>query len=299
MKTRIRISASLVFVLAVTAATAQEQPWRGSNPGRQPATQPPTLRQQPAGKPAQPRAQARAPFVLTPQEQAQVDHFLRAWEQRSDKIKTFETKFARREYDPVFGPKDGQPRFTDEGELKFKAPDKGLFLVNGERPEQWVSDGNSIFEFNHQKRQLIEHKLPPEMQGKAIEDGPLPFLFGAQAEKLKRRYWIRLLPPPRGVQNQIWLEAYPRHQQDAANFQRAELILNAQDLLPLGMQLHLPNGKSRTSYTFYGVVVNDPNPLRFLKGDPFSPKSPLGWTRVIENPPAARAAGAGAVDGRR
>ena len=115
----------------------------------------------------------------------------------------------------------------------------------------------------------------------------LPFLFGASAEKLKRRYWIRAVAPPPGVQNQIWLEAYPRYQQDAADFQRADIVLDAKNVLPLGIQLHLPNGETRTSYSFYGMIVNDPNPLRFLEGDPFSPRAPLGWTRVVKEPPAA------------
>ena len=216
-----------------------------------------------------------------------MDQVLAAWEKQSNRVSTFETKFTRREYDPVFGPKVGA-RFTDQGMLKYKQPDKGLFRIDGERPEQWISDGVAIFEFNHQKKQLVEHQLPAEMRGKAIADGPLPFLFGAKAEKIKQRYWIRLIASP-DPQNQIWLQAYPRHQQDAANFQSAELILNAKNMVPLGIQLHLPNGKSRTSYTFFDVIVNDPNPLRFLQGDPFSPRAPLGWTKVVEEAPAAQA----------
>lgn len=278
MNGRLGITTTLVFLLAAAAATAQEQPWRPSGPQDAAAA--------PAATATTPQPQV--PFALTPQEEAYVDQVLNAWEQHSDKVSTFETQFTRREYDPVFGPKDGA-KFTDQGILKYKKPDKGMFRVDGQRPEQWISDGKSIFEFNYQKQQLVEHKLPPEMQGQAIEDGPLPFLFGAKAEKLKRRYWIRPLTPPGGRQGEIWLEVYPRHQVDAANFQRAEVILRAKDMVPLGIQLHLPNGKSRTSYTFTDAIVNDPNPLRFLQGDPFSPRAPLGWSKVVEEARSAQA----------
>ena len=37
----------------------------------------------------------------------------------------------------------------------------------------------------------------PEMQGQSIGDGPLPFLFGAKADTMKSRYWIREITPNR------------------------------------------------------------------------------------------------------
>ena len=66
---------------------------------------------------------------------------------------------------------------------------------------------------------LTESPLPKELQGKDIVDGPLPFLFGAKAEKLKQRYYLRIITPP-DVQGQVWLEAWPRFLADARNFQR-------------------------------------------------------------------------------
>ncbi|MCX7426652.1 MAG: TIGR03009 domain-containing protein [Planctomycetia bacterium] len=311
MTKRIVVSTALALLLAATAATAQEQPWRPSGPQIAPAMQSqpqpsqpaaqPQAPQQPAGQPVQPQIPVGPPFTLTPQQQQYVDQVLLAWQQRSEGIKTLETKFTRRQYDPARlpqgRPKDA-PLYEDDGLLKYKKPDKGLFRIDGQQPEQWVCDGMSIYQYDYQKKQLIEHKLPPERQGQAIEDGPLPFLFGASAEKLKRRYWIRAVPPPPGVKDQIWLEAYPRYQQDAADFERADVILGTKDVLPLGIQLHLPNGKSRTSYSFQGMDVNNANPFRKLEGDPFSPRAPLGWTRFVENPPAAQAS-TEAVGGKR
>lgn len=282
------------FWLQCPAASAQQQnPWRGSHPSartgetpathvqahpaRQPQPQRPHVRQpqSPAGQ------KPRAPFTLTQQQQAEVDAVLRAWEQQGHSVKTFACDFTRLEYDPVWGPAD-RPKFIDQGTIHYARPDKGRFEVEGQRPERWICDGKSIYAYDFQQQKLTEHQLPPELQGQAIADGPLPFLFGAKAEKLKQRYLMRLITPP-DVQNQIWLEAYPRFQADAANFRKAEMILTADQMRPFALQLHLPNGKNRTVYKFDNIVVNDP--FSFLKGDPFRASTPAGWTKVVQQPP--------------
>jgi hypothetical protein len=114
----------------------------------------------------------------------------------------------------------------------------------------------------------------------------LPFLFGAEAKKLRERYWLKIVTP-QNVKNQIWLEALPRFQADAANYRIATLILNVPDMTPRGLQIILPNGKSRTSYEFYDVVLNDP--LRFFQGSPFQAFTPRGWQKVVEDAPTAQA----------
>ena len=92
------------------------------------------------------------------------------------------------------------------------------------------------------KKQVEEHRLPPELQGKAIANSPLPFLFGAEAQKLKQRYFIRIVTPP-DVQDQIWLEAYPRFQQDAANFHHAQFVITTRGMSPFALMLVDPNGQ--------------------------------------------------------
>ena len=156
------------------------------------------------------------------------------WEKRNTEVKTFDCRFKRWTYDTVFGRAD-QPKFIDIGSIKYAAPDRGMFRTdttidkNGReapiedtRAEHWISDGKSIIEYNHLKHQMIEHKLPPEAQGKAIADTPLPFLFGADAKKLRQRYFLHLVTPA-DVKGEIWLEAFPRFQQDAASFHQAQL----------------------------------------------------------------------------
>ena len=281
---------ALLGLVVAGSAEAQTPPLRGPG-GLQPdqPVQPrvPVLAARAQQQPAQP------PFRLSPQEETQVDRVLHQWEQRNRNIKTFDCQFTRWLYDVVFGPAN-RPKFTDTGIIKYATPDRGMFRAemtkkNGKmvpiedaRAEHWISDGKSIFEFNHPKKQLIEHKLPPELQGKAIANSPLPFLFGAEAKKLKQRYFLRIVTPA-DVKDQIWLEAYPRYQQDAANFHHAQFIISARDMSPFGLILVQPNNKDYTNYQFFDIVVNDP--FRPFKGDPFRAYTPLGWQKIIEEPP--------------
>ena len=262
---------------------------------RSPTAQRPSTVRQPGVRQPVAHQPPRAPFRLTPQQEAELDRVLIAWEQQGKKVRTFACDFTLWKYDPV-SPKDrtkpNEPQSRNEGKLKYAAPDKGMFhveadpLVEGDLPDHWVCDGKSVFEFNSKTKQVIEHQLPPALQGKAISNGPLPFLFGAEAAKLKQRYFMRIVTPPKLRGEQIWLEAFPRFQQDAADFHRVELILTTRDMQPYGLQIFETNGKSRKAYLFYNIVTNDP--FGFLKGNPFHPFTPLGWKKVVE--PAARPA---------
>jgi TIGR03009 family protein len=239
------------------------------------------------------------PPPLSAQESAALDQLLSAWEARNNSVRTWSCGFHKWEYNawsPADASGDRLAFAESTGELKYAAPDKGLFRIkqskewntearryevrSGESGEHWVCNGESIYEFRHAERQLRETKLPPEMRGKAISDGPLPFVFGAKADTLKRRYWMRIITPPE-VRDQVWLEALPRYQADAANFSKVELILRSRDLMPFAIQIHKPGGQDRDVYQF------DPSTNLIDKGldlirDFARPATPFGYTHVVE-----------------
>jgi TIGR03009 family protein len=307
-----------LFVLAtmVVPAAAQPNPLRGAQPDQPVQPQTPVLvpriRQVPAEQtPAAPQP-PKAPFTLTAQEEAKVDQVLKQWEQRNQDTKTFDCDFKRWIYDTVFGSAD-QAKFIESGVIQYAAPDRGKFFVeraekdgkespiDDARADHWICDGKSIFEFSPQKKQVIEHKLPPELQGKAIANSPLPFLFGAEAKNLKERYFIRIITPPNET-TQIWLEAYPRLQQGAASFHHAIFVIKSEGMSPHALRLYQPNGKDYTTYQFYNIVVNDP--FRPFKGDPFRAHVPLGWQMVPDTaapnaPPSAASQARRPGDGQR
>lgn len=235
------------------------------------------------------------PFILNPYEQEQLERVLKAWQERSSRIKTFECDFTRWEFDPVWGPPD-KPKTISRGKILYSAPDKGLFRVDEQvvdgrwqpavQPEKWICDGRAVYEYRYQTKQIVETPLPPELQGKAITEGPLPFLFGAEAESLKRRYYMRIITP-QNIQDEIWLEAFPRYQREAANFQRAQLILKLPQLDIFALQLYhpsaQPNTQSRTVFQFERIKVNAIDPFRIFKEDPFRPVLPdSSWAQVQE-----------------
>ncbi len=243
-------------------------------PTRPPATVPPRRQQVPLPP--------RAPFQLTEQQFRQMYGVLQAWEAESSKVETFAADLTIWENDVVFG-----KQTVRRGSIKYKTPDSGLYEVEdpaGARNEKWVCNGKSIYEFRFNEKQLKEYVLPPEMQGKAISQSPLPFVFGAKAEELLKRYFMRLVTPTKAEQTQIWIEAYPRMQAQASSFKRATIILQRSDLMPYAVEFYFPNG-NRTVQQFDKTVINSRNVLNeFLTGDPFNPRTPFGWEKVVERP---------------
>jgi len=187
----------------------------------------------------------------------------------------------------VFGPRvdpttgDVPAKTIATGVIQYESPDKGMYEVSslfdytlpqkkgGKAQyvprqdnvfEKWICDGNSIFEFDFSRKVLIERGLPPEMRGKAIGDGPLPFMFGAEAEKVKRRYWIRVVTPA-NTTGEYWLEAWPKTQQDAANYRKVKVIIDEKDFLPKGIEIFATNydpktNPARTAFVFEERKVN-------------------------------------------
>lgn len=257
----------------------------------------------------QQRIAPQQPFVpqgykLNTIEQTFLNQVLDQWEQQSGQIQTFSCEFTRLVYDPVFGPGDDNYKNEEKGELSYQQPDKGSFQIKEVKAwdakqqqhllnphiigEHWVCDGKSVFEYKTEQKMLVERPIPPEMQGKSIVDGPLPFLFGAEAEKLKKRYWMRI--DHRSAENQIRIVARPKLKADAANYREVELMLDKGRMLPIAMQVHnLDN--SRTVYTFDmdGAQIN--SRMTQLWNQLFqSPRTPFGWTRQVEQPPAQQMA---------
>lgn len=187
-----------------------------------------------------------APFVLNTQEQAATDAVLARWEQFSMAIHTFEATFTRFLYRRSIESAQFQ-KTVETGELRYEAPDHGMFAVStsdGQPSEKWLCDGKYVFEYKFAQKQIDQYTLPPEMRGKGITSGPLPFLFGASADELKRRYYIRQIQPEanQARPGQVWLEAYPKNSEDASEFQRAVMIISfADEVRPLAIKLFKAN----------------------------------------------------------
>ena len=300
--------ASFILCLVVGLPAAAQQPITPL----QPAVQQPLPQQL-----AQAPAQAPEGFALNQLQEAMLDNVLNAWQLESAKVNTFKCSFERWEYN-AFSPKvnnEVAPLNKCSGELSYNRPDKGSFQITevrefkttppaaGEAPnapvngnwvkqanaigEHWVCDGKSIFEYRHQDKHLVERPIPLQLQGQAIVDGPLPFLFGAEAAKLKARYWLR-------VENQenkeeIWLTALPRFQAQAADYSRIEVILDRTKLLPKAMRVKMPDGSLHV-YMFDIAKASVNDRFAVFKALFERPHVWPGWKHVVEQAPIAQAA---------
>lgn len=251
---------------------------------------------------------------LSAEHQKYLDSVLNYWEHSSNQIKVYQCEFTRWEYDPVFAryidPKTGKlvAKTISTGEIKYSAPDKGLFSVanayrftppakQGEKPqyvpreetmEKWICDGRSVFEYDQDRKRLVVRPIPTDMQGEAIVDGPLPFLFGAKVDKIKTRYWLRVITPE-GKTDEYWLQAYPKRPEDAARYKKVEIIIAKEDFLPKAIHIYDVNydarrNPARTAFTFEDRKVNPFDlgkfdVLKLWSRDFYDPKTPRGWKR--------------------
>jgi TIGR03009 family protein len=198
-------------------------------------------------------------FPLSPEKQKRIDDILAYWEKQTITIKTFQCEYRREEYDPVMGPAK-RPATVAIGTIKFAAPDKGLMedtkvygyalpekegdkeyrLLEGTFSQYWLCDGTSLFRKDFRNLTLVETQLPPELRGKAIAEGPLPFVFGAKADAMRRRFWIREVTPENNPDGEYFLEMIPKLRDDAANYAKITVILDRKSkgqLLPRAMKV--------------------------------------------------------------
>ena len=264
--------------------------------------------------------------LMTAEEQKWIDDVLMFWEQRSSDIKLFECNFQRWDYDGGWVDTSGKrhPRTYAEGTIKYAQPDKGLYHVeklvsimppaegstkpqevvqNPDLGEHWVCDGEQIFSFEANKKQVTVSPLPPNMRGQAIADGPLPFMFGAKAQTIKARYWIRGLaaaPGDKSKTNKYWLEAIPKSRQDSQNFKMVRIVLDKEKYLPESIEIFAPNydpprNDARQSYLFSKRIDKDSktiaemvssglDPFGLIRRDFYEPRIPAGWKKVVQNP---------------
>ena len=259
------------------------------------------------------------PFeALSVDHQKYLSDLLSYWENSTQQIDRFRCKFNRWDYDPVWGPKpdpqtgEMQAMYISTGEIKYQVPDKAMYEVTGmwefqagdaatekksefvevssETYDKLITDGKASFQFDVATKQVRRIPIPPEMQGKTIADGPIPFIFGAKAEKMKSRYWIRVITPTEAQKaGEYWLEAYPKSLQDKQEFSRVKVILDKQ-FLPKAVEIYatdydeVRNRKSQT-YVFEQRKINESNLslFRILDRPFYEPTIPGGWQMVDVN----------------
>ncbi|TWT79235.1 hypothetical protein CA13_06330 [Planctomycetes bacterium CA13] len=270
-------------------------------------------------RPAANRSAPQQPFEpLNAAQQAQLNQLLLAWQQQSQGTKTLDCKFQRWHYDNQAAPA-GIHATRADGVVKYASPDKGLFRVDslvyfkgmkegkpefagqpGMYGEHWVCNGTQLIEFDRSEKKCNIQDLPPDMQGQQIFNSPLPFVFNLNAQEIQQRYWVRQVQAP--AEGLILIEAWPKRQDDRAQYKMVQIALEEKTFLPKALILYAPNfhpvnAAKWDQYEFVEMKRNGVgNALANFMQNFISDKPPSDWTifrdkfNPVVDPPAQQAA---------
>lgn len=239
-----------------------------------------TSRPQVPARESRPEAQPLHVEAVPPELEA----VLTEWFGKTQGIKKLQGEHVRWTYDTVFtvakisrgrfyyeGPDKGRIDVTPEPVQQnqtVKGPGGIVFNVKPDTPERWVCDGEQILKIDEATKEYEVLPIPAEHRGANIMDSALPFLFGMPPAAAKQRYSMKLVSRD---ETAVFLEIRPKKKVDAANWQRADVKLDAKTFLPTAVQLIDPAGNGITVFKFEETQVNPNKILEIFKGNPFKP----------------------------
>jgi TIGR03009 family protein len=264
----ITIAAAAALVLPLSHA-------HGQTPRQNPPAAAPAPRQAPA--PAQPAANAPTPGAA---EMAQkMERLLELWEGQSARLKTLDVKIKRSDKAPGWGADEY------EGRAILKAPNYAFLNFdkavdeNGKKKlvpsEQIRCTGSEVWQYKFDTHQIFVFPLDREQRKRALEEGPLPFLFNMKAAEAKARYTMRLL---REDPESYIISVVPKVEIDQESFSKAFVQLDRKFLLPTRIYLLSPNGKDSKDFLLYDI-----KPQANVEDANFQGVKAKGWD-LVRNP---------------
>jgi TIGR03009 family protein len=244
-----------------------------------PARQGVTRQQQPART-----APARQKF--TP---ADMDAVLRDWEEQSAKLQTLEVDIYRTDQDRAWG---DEAQFS--GHAAFKSPDlafvdyKKVKLKPQPNPnpkaknrQEFVAEkgkdgkpiatpfetilctGTEVWHYRYDVKQVFIWPLGKDARKKALDEGPLPFLFRMRSGDAKQRYDMVL----RGQDQKLSLvEIHPRMKEDQDVFSTAFVYLDRVYILPRRIVLVSPDNAKVQDFILTNHHANEPVKEQYFVG---------------------------------
>ncbi len=260
---------SLIAMCASNLATAFPQDAAGN---RAPAAR---TRANPPAKQAQP--------VPNP---AQMEKLLKDWERQSAKLKTLDVWIYRIDRRP-----DWNEEIHYEGRAVFKSPQLAYLIFNKVKtvrdakgkiapvpdpknpkkrvttPDEVIICGtNEVWQYLYPTRQIFVFPLAKEQRQRALDEGPLPFLFNMKAERAKARYDMKLIHETPKYYSVL---VRPKLPEDKDAFRMAQIILDKEFLLPVQIVLVSPDSKSFKDFRFDHILPNAAVNDEWFQGRPF------------------------------
>jgi len=240
-------SLSRIAIVAALCVSGPRSFAQGPLQPRQETRRPAQGRQAPASAPAS--AEADDP---------KLDQILRRWEEVSSQTETIIAEF-----DQIDELVTLDRKHQSKGTAFLKRPDRVVLQINVENPEtgdfefdrRIMSTGGEIIEFDKRREQVTVYPLPEDDRQRAMEEGPLPFLFRMNARAFKQRYLAKLLEETEAYYR---IAIIPRHEIDREAFDAAVIYLDRQTLQPKEIHTRSPNGKDMQHYYIRGFWRNPP-----------------------------------------
>jgi hypothetical protein len=180
--------------------------------------------------------------------------------------------------------------FTIEGEWRDGRQEKR----DGDRnphifAEDIFIDEKTVFKFDYNAKTVHQFNVPPEMIGRGIADSPLPLIFGAKADDLKRRFSMRVQHRQDGI---IVLNARPLLPEDQQEFRELVILLEGDTLRARGLKQYDINEQGYKIFQLLDTRINPLNIISSIIGGNWPPRPPRGWTHQVHNweQPQAQAA---------
>jgi TIGR03009 family protein len=218
----------------------------------------------------------------------EMNQLLDAWEAQSKKVTSLDVAFDRIDklgaaWGDVYYQGRAMLKSPDLACLEFtkcKVDDNGKPLqprqLESEPNERIVCTGKEVLQYQWDEKVVYVFPLEKEVRQKALQQGPLPFLFNMRADDAKKRYGMRVLKQD---DKEYLISIVPREDIDKQSFSKAFLWLNKKTFLPNKLWLYPIGGKELQEFRFTGILANKPMDNSF-----FMPNLKMAGWKVILNP---------------
>lgn len=243
---------------------------------------------------------AAAPLPPIDPDGKRMEQLLGLWAKQSTRLKSLDVDIEQVKENKAWG------KTTYKGRAQFKSPNLASIFFQKEEEqngvkkyvpdERIVCTGKDVWHYKWDTQQVSIYDLGKEVRQRALQEGPLPFLFNFRADEAKKRYRMSLV---REDEKSYVINVFPLEDLDKECFSQALIGLDKKLFLPNAIALMEADGKSVKKYRILKIgpnaAVNDEN----FKGK----RPPQGWTvhyNPKENPsgvkpqPAQPAVGKGA-----
>ncbi len=202
------------------------------------------------------------------------------WERQSALLKTLDVKIVRIDKSEKWGVDE-----TFEGRAILKAPNLAMLHFDSvvQQPgqpkklvphEQIRCTGNEVWQFNFGAEIVAVFPLDKDERKRALEEGPLPFLFNMKKAEALARYEMVLVKESPEQKSYI-ISVTPKQTIDQESFSKAFVVLDMEFLLPKRIFLISPNGKDSKDYQ-----LNDIKPNIKVSDANFQPVVPMKAAKV-------------------